>query len=985
MSCFIVIFLLFSSFTFAEKNEEIFIEPAPSWIEYRDFITPETIPIDEIREGVFYQLLDTQKKVSPSEKVVSYYRYITTIINQVGVDSRSQINQNFDPTYQKLALHTLFIIRDGKRIDKLSSAKISLLNQETGLENQIYNGSLTMNILIDDLQVGDSVDYSFTRYGNNPVYKDLFAYTRTLNWSDPVWDQYVRILWGKPTPLFMSTRNISAEINEKTVGELTEYQVHMHDTETLSIASEVPGWYDPYGSVSFSESESWADVIFWAETLYQPSELHQSIIAIAESIEKQHVNQSDQIAAALKYTQTNIRYVGLEMGVNSHLPTPAHETLALKYGDCKDKALLFTTILKALGIDAYPALVNTEETKLLAQRLPAVNLFNHVIVTLELNGDRIWLDPTLNYQEGQLKNLFQPDYGFALIVKSGETDLTAMANNSQNSYSHVEGLYTIPERVEQAVLYSVVRQYLGNKAQTKQGQIERDGKNKLTQDYEVFYQSTYPKLTSTSPIKTSTDMTSGILTLTGNYSIDDFWTKGDVDYESDFYPSNIRSSVYKPKQQTRNSPLWFAYPNNIVNKYALEFKEKNWEFDDETFVEDNDFFFFKRDVVFTDNTLRLTYEYRSKTDHIPANQIDNYLAARDILRDKAYYGITKFAEKADMAAEDKDGLLDNWLMIAVWTYVIGLLVLIVSWRIESSKRPEFSESHFFPISPAKFLILSLFTMGFYSTYWMYRNWKAIKQKQQSDIMPIARGIFSIFWFYPLFLALKNDSVERFDKNKVMFPFVAIVFALVYFVFSVAGRFIEYSALSLLTLLLPLLFIPFVRYVNNVNCHNTEADRYNSQGNIQSIVAIILYLPLLGLKVAQETPLMPSESIVSQNDIMQHDMKYLYRQNVVPVDETINYFYSDAFFSIRDDGNGFTDKRVFSYWQDDTDGFQSEMAVFENIKDVAVKYATEKDGDTIVTITRLDGTNFKLFVSSVKEGDKIFVDKLNVLWKLVKVS
>ena len=54
----------------------------------------------------------------------------------------------------------------------------------------------------------------------------------------------------------------------------------------------------------------------------------------------QYPDQPSQIVAALKYAQQQIRYVGLEMDSNSHVPTAPEETLKLKYGDCKDKASL---------------------------------------------------------------------------------------------------------------------------------------------------------------------------------------------------------------------------------------------------------------------------------------------------------------------------------------------------------------------------------------------------------------------------------------------------------------------------------------------------------------------------------------------------------------------------------------------------------------------------------------------------------------------
>ena len=119
--------------------------------------------------------------------------------------------------------------------------------------------------------------------------------------------------------------------------------------------------------------------------------------------------------------------------------------------------------------------------------------------------------------------------------------------------------------------------------------------------------------------------------------------------------------------------------------------------------------------------------------------------------------------------------------------------------------------------------------------------------------------------------------------------------------------------------------------------------------------------------------------------MQHDMKYLYRKDIVSADETIHYFYSDGFLSIRGEGNGVTDQHVFSYWQDDNDGLQIEKATFIDIKDIKVKHASKKDADTIITIIRFDDSNFELFVSSTKERDKLFVDKLTALWDLNKVS
>lgn len=48
------------------------------------------------------------------------------------------------------------------------------------------------------------------------------------------------------------------------------------------------------------------------------------------------------------------------------------------------------------------------------------------------------------------------------------------------------------------------------------------------------------------------------------------------------------------------------------------------------------------------------------------------------------------------------------------------------------------------ISPTKFIILCVFTLGLYGLWWQYKTWRFFKQWQQTDTWPVARAIFSLF-------------------------------------------------------------------------------------------------------------------------------------------------------------------------------------------------------------------------------------------------
>jgi transglutaminase-like putative cysteine protease len=987
-SLLVVVFLClpitYSDLSDASEVKDIHLEPAPDWVIQYDVGAIDDVPTDEVSNGLHYHMVDNQIQITKTGERTSYNRYVETIVNQSGLDSSSQLNFKFDPSYQKFALNSLYILRDGQRIDRLQSAKKSLLNTESELKSQIYSGSMTLNVLMSDLQVGDTLDYSYTRYGANPVYRNSFSYSRSTNWGVPLNIQHLRILWGKSNPLFVTPINDNTKISKSKMGEFTEYQITQLKPEMVNTPSQMPAWYDAYSSVYFSESENWSDVVAWAKPLYQ-FKIHTSVKKVADDIQSQYPDTSSQIVAALKYAQENIRYVGLEMGENSHVPTAPEETLRLKYGDCKDKASLLIAILAAMDIEAFPALVDTEYTKLLQHRPPAANLFNHVIVSLNYQGEQIWLDPTLINQTGSLTNLYQPDYGYALILKPAENSLTSMSSSTDDSYTHITEKYYIPEKHEQKVTLSVVTQHSGENVLNILARLEKEGKKKVANNYEIYYQKSFPSLVSAGEMVVSIDDKEGTVAINEEYEIAEYWSKGDEHYEADYYPTEVRDAVFKPDQVKRTAPFALAFPNNINNHFDITFESDGWEFDDEEFVEENPFFSFHKTVSFEANTLSLKFDYRTKVDHVAADQIVDYLAARERLRDEAYFGLLKYI-KSDVS-DNQVAVVDekpySALQIIIAIYAFGLLFILMSWIVESRKRVEFADTHFYPMSGLKFLILGVGTMGLYDIYWTYRNWHAVKLKNNTDIMPVARGIFSPIWFYPLFSALRKDSLERFDKNKVMFPFIALIFAAAYLTITFASSYSEHVLVSVLGLTTPLLFMPFVLYINSINNKSDGAYKYNSKWRIRQVVALILCVPLVAYTLALETPFLPGDSVRTESQMLDGDLKFLYRKQVLPANETIQYFYSDAFLSIRDDGNGFTNERVFSYWLDDSEGFQLEVASFDQVKNIEVEYAENKDSNTIITIKRQDSTEFMLFVSTVDGGDKLFFNLLNSLWKKKK--
>ncbi len=74
-------------------------------------------------------------------------------------------------------------------------------------------------------------------------------------------------------------------------------------------------------------------------------------------------------------------------------------------------------------------------------------------------------------------------------------------------------------------------------------------------------------------------------------------------------------------------------------------------------------------------------------------------------------------------------------------------------------RPDAPVSYFF-VSRKRFFFGSILTVGLYNLYWMYRNWKAIKDaRKYPDISPLGNTFFWIFYLPGLLKTIKTDAVK----------------------------------------------------------------------------------------------------------------------------------------------------------------------------------------------------------------------------------
>ena len=155
---------------------------------------------------------------------------------------------------------------------------------------------------------------------------------------------------------------------------------------------------------------------------------------------------------------TDIRYTGVELGEGSIVPRPPADTLARRFGDCKDKSVLLVAALRALDIPAYVALLAAGKGKRdVDPALPGFGAFNHAIVYVP-GTPAIWIDPTDPY--ARVGELPTGDQGRnALIAAPGVAVLTrtAVSSAAENRVLKTREFFLAdsgPARVVETIEYS---------------------------------------------------------------------------------------------------------------------------------------------------------------------------------------------------------------------------------------------------------------------------------------------------------------------------------------------------------------------------------------------------------------------------------------------------------------------------------------------------------------------------------------------------
>lgn len=167
-----------------------------------------------------------------------------------------------------------------------------------------------------------------------------------------------------------------------------------------------------------------------------------------------------KMQAIAQFVQHDIRYVAIELGIGGYQPHPAAEIFAHRYGDCKDKATLMSSMLSQIGIDSYYVVIDHERGAVTSTTPANAFAFDHAILAIKLPaglsdpsliatvqhpklGTLLYFDPTNETTPfGQIGGYLQANYGLLVTPEGGELVQLPEEPSTMNSIAR-SGTFTL--------------------------------------------------------------------------------------------------------------------------------------------------------------------------------------------------------------------------------------------------------------------------------------------------------------------------------------------------------------------------------------------------------------------------------------------------------------------------------------------------------------------------------------------------------------
>jgi hypothetical protein len=350
-------------------------EAAKATVPAYDSETPGVVLLDE-----------RATTVTADGEIRTRRRKAIRILNSTGRDL-GEVSIAFDADRRIYDLHAWTITASGEEYALKDRDAVELAAGD-GL---LYADEKVKVLTLPDPAPGSTIVYEFEQRERPYELQDVWTFQSSLPVRVARYKLTLPAGWTHDEHWSHATAATPQTVANATVWELADIKAvkpEPHRPPLAAIAGRMSiNLIPPQEQLAGKAHRTWTDVGKWYATLVGTRrDVTPAIEAKVAELTKGKTTTLAKMRAVAAFTQRDVRYVAIEIGIGGVQPHAAADILANHFGDCKDKATLLGAMLHAIGVDSYYVLVGVDRGTV-DRAFPSAGSFDHAVIAIHLPDD----------------------------------------------------------------------------------------------------------------------------------------------------------------------------------------------------------------------------------------------------------------------------------------------------------------------------------------------------------------------------------------------------------------------------------------------------------------------------------------------------------------------------------------------------------------------------------------------------------------------
>ena len=312
---------------------------------------------------------------------------------------------------------------------------------------KVEGGELVSDVKDKVLQIpapdpGNIVGYEYEKEEQPMVLQKVWDFQREIPVRESHYSLQLPPGWAYKALWFNYPENKPAENGTQlqwSVSDVKSIREEPDMPPLAGVSGQMVVSFFPQGGALLRGFSNWSEMGSWYLNLTNgrrdaSPEIKQQVATLTASA----TTPLDKMRVLAQFMQRDIRYVGIYLGIGGFQPHAAPDVFTHRYGDCKDKATLLSSMLSQIGVESYYLLINTERGSVTKETAANIGAFDHAILAIKLPpslsdpsliatvqhprlGTILFFDPTNETTPfGEIGGYLQANYGLLVTPDGGE-------------------------------------------------------------------------------------------------------------------------------------------------------------------------------------------------------------------------------------------------------------------------------------------------------------------------------------------------------------------------------------------------------------------------------------------------------------------------------------------------------------------------------------------------------------------------------------